>query len=186
MIRSLLLSCLFVFVSACGSLQPVKDDATRATLELKPALGTKELYPAPVFSVLLPSYLNESTVWYLDSSGTLVALTDYIWVDSLSKAIQRELTVALAKPTAFSGDTRIDIGLPRFILREDGSAIALAEVKTSTANDDGFLPIMSVEVADAWNLDQPETYLQGYQKLLQATVDVISKELDSTLPKKSP
>lgn len=189
MIRTFLLLPVVAMLTSCGSLQPVKDSAERSTLILPTADSAKTLYPAPVFTVMVPTYLNESTVWYSDDSGVLTSLNDYVWAEPLSKSLRQEFSLALAREEPFPPSSRIEIYFPRFNLLADGSAIAVAEVRFSSPTSEKVLPLITISVKDVWNPTNPGSYLAGYQALLASTIKEINSALsesetktDSTQP----
>ena len=182
MIRFLFISLLAGLLGGCASFQPVADTASTSTLILEHDNLPSPSYAAPVFSVSLPSYLNQSTVWYSDSDGQLQALADYVWAEPLSKAILRELSLALAHDTPYPANSRVEIRFARFILLSDGSGLAIAEAQTLTPEKNKNLPMIRIEQEDLWSPDDPETYLAGYRKLLQRVADQLSQQTAPTHP----
>jgi hypothetical protein len=143
------------------------------------------IYPAPVFSVSLPSFLNEGTVWYSNGEGKLTQLSDFVWAEPLSKAIQRELALALAKEKPYPPNSRMEVFFARFILLDNGSAIAIADVQLNSADSHTVLPIVQVSIEEAWEPSNPSTYLNGYRELLKTTVTEILKNLPEPNPRSS-
>ncbi len=178
MIRLIASLSLATVLCSCGSLQPVTDNSRPATLILADTDSAAPVYPAPVFSVNLPSYLNQSTVWYADGEGNLTALADFIWAESISKAIQRELSLALAREKPFAPDSRIEVNFARFILLDDGSGLAIAEMQLSTPGSEKTFPIVKTSVQSLWNPENPSTYLKGYRNLLKSTIASLSQALN--------
>jgi len=171
---SLLLASL---IGGCASFQPVTDNAERVSLALPSDSADSVRYAAPIFSVSLPSYLNQSTVWYSDSSGRLTSLPNFVWAEPLSKAIRRELALALARSKPFPEDSRIAIAFAPFILLSDGSGLSIAEAQASSPGSGKTLPILRSSLPNLWNPDDPSTFLEGYRKLLQSTVKQLSESL---------
>ncbi|MGE9290924.1 MAG: hypothetical protein ACQKBT_08040 [Puniceicoccales bacterium] len=181
MIRLPLLLSLLFFLCSCGAIQSVSDNAQRTTLALPHDPSATKSYAAPIFNVNLPSFLNEATVWYTDENGTLTALDNYIWAESLTRAIQRELALALATDEPYPSNSRFQIYFARFILMNDGSGVSVSEFSFGTPSSSEVLPIISVTVKDAWDPSKPSTYLEGYRALLAATI----KEMKTIIPSPS-
>ncbi|MEM9017357.1 MAG: hypothetical protein AAGC68_10105 [Verrucomicrobiota bacterium] len=171
------LSLIVLILSGCLSLQPVSDTAERFTLVLDEDIGSKNTYAAPVFEVSLPSFLNEGTIWYSDPNGRLYSFPNYIWAESFSRAIRRELAIALASEAPFRPSTRINVYMGRFILLSDGSGIAVAEVSVSGTFGLNMLPAVKVKPEGIWDPEKPETFLKGYKTLLRALAEELSDEV---------
>tara|TARA_R100000027_G_scaffold1806_3_gene1997 strand:- start:19375 stop:19953 length:579 start_codon:yes stop_codon:yes gene_type:complete len=177
MIRFALSLSLLALITACGSLRPINDDAKRTTLVLPIQESIEPLYPAPVFAVSLPSYLNETTVWYSDLNGTLYPINNFIWASSLSRAIGRELSIGLAQETPFPANSRIEVRFGRFILLDDGSGLSISEVLMISPMSSTVLPIVKISPKDIWDPTDPSSYLEGYRKLLADTVTEIKSRI---------
>jgi uncharacterized lipoprotein YmbA len=170
--------------AGCVHLQPVQDSAVRTSLSAKGAgAGEDALYPAPVFEVTLPAYLEESTVWIGRGDGRLRSLDDFLWADSLAPALRREFALALARPKPFPADFEIRIEFARFLVFDDGSAEALAETILSTDGATRALPLHRIRLADAWDPERPATFLEGYRALLESTAAKINDSLAASVKK---
>jgi len=168
---------LLLALGGCVSLGPVRDTAEQATLVLK-AAPDPSAYPAPVFNVALPSYLNQSTVWSATADGRLREVAGWIWAESLSSALRRELALALGRADPYPDDARINLAFSRFILLEDGSAVAVAEGSHTSGNKTHTLPVIRVRLGSAWDPSTPASFLDGYRALLESTAARLSTALD--------
>ena len=177
-----LMPLLLLGLGGCVSLGPVDDTARRATLVLKERTDSAN-YPAPVFNVALPSYLNESTVWYATAHGRLEEVAGWIWAESLSSALRRELSLALVRSDPYPEDARINLTFSRFILLGDGSAVAVAEGSYTSANKTRTLPVIRIRLTPAWDPASPSSFLDGYRALLEATAARLSTALDPIVKK---
>ncbi|MBC2604302.1 ABC-type transport auxiliary lipoprotein family protein [Puniceicoccus vermicola] len=175
MIRSSLSLLAVLFLCSCANLQPVNDQAKPATLILPHEVSPDTEYAAPVFSISLPSYMNESTVWYADENGSLTSLPNFIWAESLSRALQREMALALSQKEPYPPNQRVEITFARFILLSDGSGLSICELIFSSTDTSEIFPISKVLVKNIWDPEAPASYLKGYQTLLQSTVSEILK-----------
>ncbi|MEM0965190.1 MAG: ABC-type transport auxiliary lipoprotein family protein [Verrucomicrobiota bacterium] len=180
----LFFTLLTVGMTGCVSLQPVSDTAERFTLILEEHIDSGSSFAAPVFEVSLPSYLNEGTIWYSDPNGRLYSFPNFVWAESLNRAVRRELAIALSSDEAFHPSTRINVYLGRFNLLSDGSGIAVAEVSVSGTYGANMLPAVAVKPKEIWNPDEPKTFLKGYQKLLSDLAEELSKEMETSLEQK--
>ncbi|MFP4352255.1 MAG: ABC-type transport auxiliary lipoprotein family protein [Puniceicoccaceae bacterium] len=178
----LLIPLLLLAPAGCVSLGPVPDKTETAILVLAEKKDPPA-YPAPVFNVALPSYLNQSTVWYATEEGRLRTVPGWIWAESLSPALRRELALALGRSDPYPGDARIDLTLSRFILLDDGSAVAVAEGSYSSGDETRALPVIRIRLASAWDPSAPASFLGGYRALLEATAARLSASLDDSVKK---